>query len=63
MMEYVSAEWVHDPVLNEYTIKATGDDDSVWWLSDPKSSVPPWPAFLEGGGTITGTPPPEAKPA
>lgn len=62
-MKYVSAEWVHNETLNEYTIKAIGDDGNEYWLSDPNSDVPPWPQYLAEGGTISGEGPPQAEPA
>lgn len=57
-MQYVAAEWHHDEVFDEYTIKATGDDGSTWWVPSLACDVPPWPQYLAEGGTITGTPPP-----
>jgi hypothetical protein len=62
-MKYVSAEWVHDEVLDTYTIKATGDDGVTYWLGSIDSDVPPWPEFLAEGGTVTGSGPPEEPPA
>jgi hypothetical protein len=62
-MQFVSAEWVHDEEFNTYMIKATGDDGSVWWIGSPDSDVPPWPRFLAEGNVVTGTGPPEARPA
>lgn len=44
---YVSAEWVEDPVLGTRSIKATGDDGSIWWIPGLLCDVPPWPEFLE----------------
>lgn len=44
---YVSAEWVEDPLMGTKTIKAIGDDDSVWWIPAIQCDVPPWPEFLE----------------
>jgi hypothetical protein len=65
--EYVSAEWVHDETMGTYTIKAIGDDDSVWWIGSVNSDVPPWPAYMEevkaGTKQIAGTAPPETEPA
>ncbi len=46
-MEYVSAEWVEDPVMGTRSIRATGDDGSIWWVPSLDCDVPPWPAFLE----------------
>lgn len=63
--KYVSAEWVHDEIMDTYNIKAIGDDDSVWWIGALDSDVPPWPDFIKekGVAAITGTPPPETEPA
>lgn len=45
-MEYVSAEWV-DNDMGGRTIKATGDDGSIWWVPSLDCDVPPFPAFLQ----------------
>lgn len=62
-MKIVSAEWVHEPDFNSWTIKATLENGDVFWIPSANSDVPPWPEYLEAGGTISGEPPPEAKPA
>lgn len=46
-MQYVSAEWVVDETMGTRTIKAIGDDGSVWWVPAIDCDVPPWPEFLE----------------
>ena len=66
LQKYVSAEWVHDEIMDTYTIRAVGDDDSVWFIPALDCDVPPWPDYLKDGGEVTGTgppPPPETKPA
>lgn len=44
---YTSAEWVEDPVMGTRTIKAIGDDESIWWIPGALCDVPPWPDFLK----------------
>jgi hypothetical protein len=44
---YVSAEWVEDPIMKTKTIKATGDDGSIWWVPELACDIPPWPSFLQ----------------
>lgn len=63
LTKFVSAEWVTDPVMNTTSIKAIGDDDSVWWIGSVDSDVPPWPEFIEEHGiaAITGVPPTQHK--
>jgi hypothetical protein len=50
MEKFVEAEWVVDELTGERTIKATGDDGSIWWVPAVNSDVPPWPEFLEEYG-------------
>jgi len=60
-MQYVSAEWVHDETTDTWSIKATGDDGQTYWVPSAQTDVPPWPEFLEKGGRVIGTGPPEAQ--
>jgi hypothetical protein len=60
-MQYVNAEWLRDEITGTYTIKATGDDGSVWYVPTLDCDVPPWPDFLKEGGKIAGTGPPPEK--
>lgn len=63
LSKYVSAEWVNDVEFGTYTIRAIGDDGTVWFVPSLDSDVSPWPEFIEenGAAAITGVPPPLVK--
>jgi len=63
-MKYVSAQWMPPAFPGaQPMIKAIGDDGLEYFVPDPATDVPPWPQFLEEGGTIKDADaPPEPEP-
>lgn len=51
LTKFLSAQWVDDGSGGQ-VIKAEGDDDRIYYITDPSSDVPPWPEYLAGGGII-----------
>ena len=55
-MQFIEAEWTQMPD-QRWMIRATGDDDVVYWVSGYDSDVPPWPAFKEEHPEFPAEPP------
>lgn len=65
LSKYVSAQWqLPDFPGMPQTITAIGDDDKEYFIPAWNTDVPPWPAYIMGGGSIAPAdepdPPPEA---
>lgn len=64
LTKYVSAQWLTPAFPGEQPIiKAIGDDGLEYFIPSADTDVPPWPQFLEEGGTIKAADePPEPEP-
>lgn len=62
LTKYVSAQWVAGILGGPPMIKAIGDDGLEYFIPDENTDVPPWPQYIEDGGTIAPADEPEPPP-
>lgn len=62
LTKYVSAQWQAPLPDGQPIIKAIGDDGLEYFVPSWNTDVPPWPAYIIGGGSIAPADEPEEPP-